>query len=215
MEAGMSRKKTFISALLILCFSVSSLSALDFTYDANLSKASDITLGLTLITPGILGLIAPPSDYIAIATSYAGTIAGAYGVRTFLKQVVHKPRPYVQDGMPLPDGVDPDENYESFPSGHSIMAFSSAAYTQAMQLLFYPDSTTMKVVSATTWILAATTATLRVVSGNHYLEDVLAGAAMGSAIGFLGPYITHQLLKRDADAPTVLAGPVVGMRVSF
>ena len=212
MEAGMSRKKTFIAALLILCFSVSSLSALDFTYDANLSKASDITLGLTLITPGILGLIAPPSDYVAIGSSYAATMTGAYGMRTILKQVIHKPRPYVGQ---LDRPIDTSEDYESFPSGHTIMAFSAAAYAQAMQLLFYPDSTTMKVVSATTWILAATTATLRVVSGNHYLEDVLAGAAMGSAIGFLGPYITHQLLKRDADAPTVLAGPVVGMQVSF
>jgi len=139
-------------------------------------------------------------------------MTGAYGMRTILKQVIHKPRPYVGQ---LDRPIDTSEDYESFPSGHSIMAFSAAAYAQAMQLLFYPDSTTMKVVSATTWILAATTATLRVVSGNHYLEDVLAGAAMGSAIGFLGPYITHQLLKRDADAPTVLAGPVVGMRVSF
>jgi undecaprenyl-diphosphatase len=212
MEAGMSRKKTFIAALLILCFSVSSLSALDFTYDANLSKASDITLGLTLITPGILGLIAPPSDYVAIGSSYAATMTGAYGMRTILKQVIHKPRPYVGQ---LDRPIDTSEDYESFPSGHSIMAFSAAAYAQAMQLLFYPDSTTMKAISATTWVLAATTATLRVVSGNHYLEDVLAGAAMGSAIGFLGPYITHQLLKRDADAPTVLAGPVVGMQVSF
>ncbi len=211
----MSRKQAPLAIVFIFCFVLSPLAAASFEYNENLSKASDITLALTLATPGVLGLIAPPSDYIAIATSYAGTIAGAYGVRTFLKQVVHKPRPYVQDGMPLPDGVDPDENYESFPSGHTIMAFSSAAYTQAMQLLFYPDSTTMKAISATTWVLAATTATLRVVSGNHYLEDVLAGAAMGSAIGFLGPYITHQLLKRDADAPTVLAGLVVGMQVSF
>jgi len=209
----MSRKKTFIAALLILCFSVSSLSALDFTYDANLSKASDITLGLTLITPGILGLIAPPSDYVAIGSSYAATMTGAYGMRTILKQVIHKPRPYVGqiDNRP----VNTSEDYESFPSGHTLMAFSAAAYTQAMQLLFYPDSTTMKAISATTWVLAATTATLRVLSGNQYLEDVLAGAAMGSAIGFLGPYITHQLLKKDADAPTVLAGPVVGMQVSF
>ncbi|WP_345907539.1 phosphatase PAP2 family protein [Sphaerochaeta sp. UBA5849] len=208
----MSRKKTFIAALLILCFSVSSLSALDFTYDANLSKASDITLALTLATPGVLGLIAPPSDYVAIGSSYAATMTGAYGMRTILKQVIHKPRPYVGQ---LDRPIDTSEDYESFPSGHSIMAFSAAAYAQAMQLLFYPDSTTMKVVSATTWVLAATTATLRVVSGNHYLKDVLAGAAMGSAIGFLGPYITQQLLKKDADAPTVLAGPVVGMQVSF
>ncbi|MDD3423196.1 phosphatase PAP2 family protein [Sphaerochaeta sp.] len=211
----MSRKQTAIAIVLVFCFSLSPLAAFTFEYNESLSKASDITLGLTLVTPGVLGLIAPSSDYIAIVSSYAGTMVSAYGVRTVLKQVIHKPRPYVQDGVPLPDGVDPAENYESFPSGHSIMAFSAAAYAQTMQLLFYPDSTTMKAVSATTWILAATTATLRVISGNHYLEDVLAGAAIGSAIGFLGPYLTYRLLQRDSNAPHILAGPVVGMQVSF
>jgi len=208
----MSRKQTAIAIVLVFCFSLSSLAAFTFEYNESLSKASDITLGLTLVTPGVLGLIAPPSDYIAIVSSYAGTMVSAYGVRTVLKQVIHKPRPYVGQ---IDRPADTSEDYESFPSGHSIMAFSAAAYAQTMQLLFYPDSTTMKAVSATTWILAATTATLRVISGNHYLEDVLAGAAIGSAIGFLGPYLTYRLLQRDSNAPHILAGPVVGMQVSF
>lgn len=208
----MSRKQTAIAIVLVFCFALSPLAAITFEYNESLSKASDITLGLTLVTPGVLGLIAPPSDYVAIATSYAGTMVSAYGVRTVLKQVIHKPRPYVGQ---IDRPADTSEDYESFPSGHSIMAFSAAAYAQTMQLLFYPDSTTMKAVSATTWILAATTATLRVISGNHYLEDVLAGAAIGSAIGFLGPYLTYRLLQRDSNAPHILAGPVVGMQVSF
>ncbi|MEA5029811.1 MAG: phosphatase PAP2 family protein [Sphaerochaeta associata] len=208
----MSRKQTAIAIVLVFCFSLSPLAAFTFEYNESLSKASDITLGLTLVTPGVLGLIAPPSDYIAIVSSYAGTMVSAYGVRTVLKQVIHKPRPYVGQ---IDRPADTSEDYESFPSGHSIMAFSAAAYAQTMQLLFYPDSTTMKAVSATTWILAATTATLRVISGNHYLEDVLAGAAIGSAIGFLGPYLTYRLLQRDSNAPHILAGPVVGMQVSF
>lgn len=208
----MSRKQTAIAIVLIFCFTLSPLAAFTFEYNESLSKASDITLGLTLVTPGVLGLIAPPSDYIAIVSSYAGTMVSAYGVRTVLKQVIHKPRPYVGQ---IDRPADTSEDYESFPSGHSIMAFSAAAYAQTMQLLFYPDSTTMKAVSATTWILAATTATLRVISGNHYLEDVLAGAAIGSAIGFLGPYLTYRLLQRDSNAPHILAGPVVGMQVSF
>lgn len=208
----MSRKQTAIAIVLIFCFALSPLAAFTFEYNESLSKASDITLGLTLVTPGVLGLIAPPSDYIAIVSSYAGTMVSAYGVRTVLKQVIHKPRPYVGQ---IDRPADTSEDYESFPSGHSIMAFSAAAYAQTMQLLFYPDSTTMKAVSATTWILAATTATLRVISGNHYLEDVLAGAAIGSAIGFLGPYLTYRLLQRDSNAPHILAGPVVGLQVSF
>jgi membrane-associated phospholipid phosphatase len=208
----MSRKQTAIAIVLVFCFALSPLAAFTFEYNESLSKASDITLGLTLVTPGVLGLIAPSSDYIAIVSSYAGTMVSAYGVRTVLKQVIHKPRPYVGQ---IDRPADTSEDYESFPSGHSIMAFSAAAYAQTMQLLFYPDSTTMKAVSATTWILAATTATLRVISGNHYLEDVLAGAAIGSAIGFLGPYLTYRLLQRDSNAPHILAGPVVGMQVSF
>ena len=208
----MSRKQTAIAIVLVFCFALSPLAAFTFEYNESLSKASDITLGLTLVTPGVLGLIAPPSDYIAIVSSYAGTMVSAYGVRTVLKQVIHKPRPYVGQ---IDRPADTSEDYESFPSGHSIMAFSAAAYTQTMQLLFYPDSTTMKAVSATAWILAATTATLRVISGNHYLEDVLAGAAIGSAIGFLGPYLTYRLLQRDSNAPHILAGPVVGLQVSF
>ena len=208
----MSRKQTAIAIVLVFCFSLSPLAAFTFEYNESLSKASYITLGLTLVTPGVLGLIAPPSDYIAIVSSYAGTMVSAYGVRTVLKQVIHKPRPYVGQ---IDRPADTSEDYESFPSGHSIMAFSAAAYAQTMQLLFYPDSTTMKAVSATTWILAATTATLRVISGNHYLEDVLAGAAIGSAIGFLGPYLTYRLLQRDSNAPHILPGPVVGMQVSF
>lgn len=208
----MSRKQTAIAIVLVFCFALSPLAAFTFEYNESLSKASDITLGLTLVTPGVLGLIAPSSDYIAIVSSYAGTMVSAYGVRTVLKQVIHKPRPYVGQ---IDRPADTSEDYESFPSGHTLMAFSAAAYAQTMQLLFYPDSTTMKAVSATTWILAATTATLRVISGNHYLEDVLAGAAIGSAIGFLGPYLTYRLLQRDSNAPHILAGPVVGMQVSF
>lgn len=208
----MSRKQTAIAIVLIFCFALSPLAAFTFEYNESLSKASDITLGLTLVTPGVLGLIAPPSDYIAIVSSYAGTMVSAYGVRTVLKQVIHKPRPYVGQ---IDRPADTSEDYESFPSGHSIMAFSAAAYTQTMQLLFYPDSTTMKAVSATTWALALGTAALRVASGSHDSIDVAAGAAIGSAIGFLGPYLTYRLLQRDSNAPHILAGPVVGMQVSF
>lgn len=211
----MNRKQTTIALLLILCFFLSPLSALDFAYNEDLSTASDITLGLTLIAPGAIGFVAPPSDYLTVATSYAWTMVEAYTVRTVLKQVIHKPRPYVQDGVPLPDGVKSEKNYESFPSGHTLMAFSAAAYTQTMQILFYPDSKAMKAVSATTWALALGTAVLRVVSGCHYTSDVVAGAAIGSAIGFLGPYLTHRMQQKDANAPKVLTGSLVGVQVSF
>lgn len=208
----MSRKQTIIALLLILCFSLPPLLSIDFAYNENLSKASDITLGLTLVVPGTIGLIAPPSDYLTIATSYAGTMVGAYSVRSLLKHTIHRDRPYVGE---VTRPADTSEDDESFPSGHAVMAFSAAVYTQTMQILFYPDSKAMKAVSATTWALALSTAVLRVVSGCHFTTDVVGGAVIGSAIGFLGPYLTYRMLQKDANAPKVLTGSVVGMQVSF
>jgi membrane-associated phospholipid phosphatase len=72
----------------------------------------------------------------------------------------------------------------------------------------------MRAASIAAWSLATATAVLRVVSGNHYPTDVLAGAAIGSALGFLGPYLTNKLFPHD-DSVQILAGLNVGMRVAF
>lgn len=208
----MLKKRTFILCCLVLLLALANLYSLSFPYDKDLSTVSDVTLGLTLVIPGVSGLIVPSSDYELIATTYIGTMSTAFTARTVLKQLVHRARPYVgESDRPS----DTSEDYESFPSGHALMAFSAAAYTQTLQALWYPDSAAMKAVSYATWGLAATTAALRVFSGNHHLGDVLAGAAIGSAIGFLGPYLTNRLLRHDEHAPQILIGPTVGMQVSL
>ncbi len=208
----MLKKRTFILCCLVLLLALANLYSLSFPYDKDLSTVSDVTLGLTLVIPGVSGLIVPSSDYELIATTYIGTMSTAFTARTVLKQLVHRARPYVgESDRPS----DTSEDYESFPSGHALIAFSAAAYTQTLQALWYPDSAAMKAVSYATWGLAATTAALRVFSGNHHLGDVLAGAAIGSAIGFLGPYLTNRLLRHDEHAPQILIGPTVGMQVSL
>jgi membrane-associated phospholipid phosphatase len=205
-------KKRILVLMLLLSLSISGLYALHFEYNENLSLASDVTLAMTMATPGLLVFEAPVSDYLAIGGSYGITMATAYfGVRTPLKAIIDRPRPYVgETTRPL----DTSEDYDSFPSGHALMAFASAAYTQTITSLWYPDSEVMKVASIAGWSLATATAVLRVASGNHYPTDVLAGAAIGGALGFLGPYLTNKLFPYD-DSVQILAGPMVGMRVTF
>jgi membrane-associated phospholipid phosphatase len=208
----MPKKRSLILLTILLMLASPSLFSLSFSYDEDLSTVSDVTLGLSALAPSLFVLAAPPSDYLAIGGSYAGTMVVAYATRSVLKHTIERARPYVgESDRPS----DMSEDYESFPSGHALMAFSAAAYTQTLQALWYPDSKAMKAVSYATWGLAATTATLRVLSGNHHLGDVLAGAAIGSAIGFLGPYLTNRLLAHDEHAPQILIGPTVGMQVSL
>jgi membrane-associated phospholipid phosphatase len=204
--------KRILVLVLLLTFSLTGIYSLHFEYDENLSLASDVTLAMAMASPGMLVFASPASDYLAIGGSYGITMVGAYfGVRTPLKAIIDSERPYVGE-VSRPD--DTSEDYDSFPSGHALMAFTSAAYTQTITSLWYPDSQVMRAASIAAWSLATATAVLRVVSGNHYPTDVLAGAAIGSALGFLGPYLTNKLFPHD-DSVQILAGLNVGMRVAF
>ena len=185
-----------------------------FPYNETTSLVSDITSALTLIAPGAFLFVAPSSEWVGIGLTYAPTVLASYAVRTVLKDTLARPRPYQLPGH-VDTRPDPSDKDQSFPSGHTLMAFSSAAFTQTVFSLKYPDAPYKTAITATTWALAATTAVLRVASGNHFVTDVLAGAAIGSLLGFAGPYLTHLIFKDKENAPTLMVGPSVGLQVSL
>ncbi|NBK20585.1 MAG: phosphatase PAP2 family protein [Spirochaetia bacterium] len=185
-----------------------------FPYNETISLASDITSALSMLAPATFAFAAPSSDWAELGLTYGVTTLASYGVRTVLKETIQRPRPYQVPGH-IDTRPDSSDWNQSFPSGHTLMAFSSAAYTQTVFSLKYPDSPYRTAVTATTWALAATTAVLRVASGNHFVTDVLAGAAIGSVLGFAGPYLTHLMFKDKDNAPTLMIGPSVGLQVSL
>lgn len=201
--------KKLMGILLVLALSMPLFS---FSYNKDLDIAGDITSALSLATPAVLFIDAPSSDYLTIASSWGATMLTSYGMRTLLKHTIDRERPYVdQPSRP----ADTSEDNDSFPSGHTLMSFASAAYLQTMGSLFYPDSKTVKITAIATWTLAGSTAILRVVGGSHHLTDVLAGAAIGSTLGFLGPWITSKLVKENPAAPTLFVGQTVAVQVAL
>lgn len=201
--------KKLMGILLVLALSMPLFS---FSYNKDLDIAGDITSALSLATPAVLFIDAPSSDYLTIASSWGATMLTSYGTRTLLKHTIDRERPYVdQPSRP----ADTSEDNDSFPSGHTLMSFASAAYLQTMGSLFYPDSKTVKITAIATWTLAGSTAILRVVGGSHHLTDVLAGAAIGSTLGFLGPWITSKLVKENPAAPTLFVGQTVAVQVAL
>ena len=96
---------------------------------------------------------------------------------TILRDKLNLPRPYEQPGFtPL---VEKETHGHSFPSRHAL----SAAVLAMVWLYFYPAAGVAMVV------VAAAICVLRVLAGVHFPRDVLAGAALGFALGYVGMWI--------------------------
>ena len=96
----------------------------------------------------------------------AGVVAGAYGLNFAVKLAVRRRRPEL-DGLPP---LSPTVSRLSFPSAHATTSFAAAWIYRdlAPAALLYPA--------------AAAFAASRPYLGVHYPSDVVAGAALGTAL---------------------------------
>ncbi len=89
-----------------------------------------------------------------------------------LKSIAGRARPHQLEG---PYDFDPFSGHNSFPSGHTSLAFSLVT----PWVVYYPGPATYVLFGLTTG-----TAVARVVRGDHWSSDVVAGAALGLLTGY-------------------------------
>ena len=141
----------------------------------------------TAITP-LVFLSVPTTEWTTIAGMYAETMLFAYGFKEFAKAVFDRPRPYMYfDNFPIKEVQKGDWN-SSFFSGHTTLSFAAATFTTYVFCKYKPESKWKIPVIATSYTLAAATAGLRILSGNHFATDVAVGAVVGSITGLLIPF---------------------------
>ena len=157
-------------------------------YSKPLDITADVSLGLSLITPLVL-INAPKTDYAILGTMYAETLLIANGIKDLSKSLFFRPRPYMYFDNPPKEDISEGDWADSFPSGHTTMAFAGATFTTFVFNKYFSDSAWKIPVIATSYTLATLTAVLRVCSGNHYLSDVLIGSLIGTSTGFLVPFL--------------------------
>ena len=119
----------------------------------------------------LLLLFGGPQRYAAVSASALATIVGV-GVFKLLKRLSHRQRPCQLEPHCWSKVLPPDRF--SFPSGHTMTAFSIAL----VLTYFYRG------VEVPVFFFACSIAISRIVLGMHFLSDVLAGAAIGSALGY-------------------------------
>jgi membrane-associated phospholipid phosphatase len=155
---------------------------------------------------------------------YAEAMAFNALITELIKITATRPRPLaymdpadVADGSlraELRDRQDAPDSAKSFLSGHSSASFTAAAVWSMLWTLKQPDRPGALVAM---WVGsfagASAIATMRVVAGKHHPTDVLAGAALGTAVGILTP-LAHRG-KRPAPVVVVpmLGGDIKGAMV--
>ena len=121
-------------------------------------------LGLMLLAYG------GPQRYSAIGAAGSAAVLGILAF-TALKRLSQRPRPCQIEPHCWSKVLPPDRF--SFPSGHTMTAFSIALVVS----YFYPS------LEGVLFFLALSIAVSRIVLGMHFLSDVLAGVIMGVALG--------------------------------
>ena len=161
-----------------------------FEYSKVLDEASDFTQYAAAALPFVLALGVSQDQAFAAGVIYFEVMTRAFFAKNMVKALVPRVRPWVY--MASENGSVPQvwEGNDSFPSGHATMAFAAAAFGVTTAVLELPSGSPWLVPFAATEVsLAVATGSLRVLSGMHFMTDVIAGAALGTAIGIALPLL--------------------------
>lgn len=129
-----------------------------------------------------------PSDARGDAVAYADAVGWSAVAVQWLKVAIGRERPVLYTSGAVAAASDRD-NQRSFPSSHTTVAFAAAtAYLviARRERLSHRTRTALLLYGA-----ALATGVLRVEAGKHFPTDVMAGAALGSGLGWLAATIHH------------------------
>lgn len=157
-------------------------------YSKSLDTVSSVLQYSCLLFPAVL-FAAGPSEYLNIGVMYLEALSWAYGLKELAKITVSRPRPYMYFAGAPQNEIDYYDWDNSFFSGHTTASFCGATFASYLFCTYFPESPWKIPVVAGSYALAATVACLRVAGGNHFISDVVTGAIVGTACGFLIPFL--------------------------
>ncbi|MCW3805111.1 phosphatase PAP2 family protein [Plebeiibacterium marinum] len=185
-----------------------------YNWNQGLHKGSDFTRGLLLFAPSLMvvnsGVQTQFGHSFIYGAMYLEVAMLTFGLTDLSKTMAQRIRPYLYNpDVSMEDKQNQmkyNNGFDSFWSGHTAMAFASAVFLSKTYSDIYGKNTFSKVIWGSSLALASTTGYLRYKSGNHYPTDILVGALVGSAIGFIVPSMHKKEKRNDYLSYSVGAG---------
>jgi membrane-associated phospholipid phosphatase len=126
---------------------------------------------------------ATPASALALAGTDLVLFLETWGINGALTEgtrlIAQRPRPYVYSHPE--QGMDP-QNYVSFYSGHTSFTASASICLLLILIGRGAPAALLLLFAASSQCLIISTAVFRMLSGRHFLTDVLVGAVMGGAV---------------------------------
>ncbi len=160
-----------------------------FPYSKGLDVASTVLEYATAIAPLFFSLFLDLDQSGTAGVIYLESMSYAFFAKNALKCLFPRQRPWL--AMTGVSGSAPEEwsGDDSFPSGHATIAFAAATCGIFLFNAYFPDSPYLVPFAAADLTAAFLTSAFRVASGMHFMTDVIVGAALGTGIGLLIPYL--------------------------
>jgi membrane-associated phospholipid phosphatase len=138
----------------------------------------------------LTGLCADRREIAETGMMLFESIAFAGITTTVLKSVIGRSRPFLEEGHGQFHPFQAHDEYLSFPSGHSTVAFAvSSVLSRRIDNL---------AVSVGLYSLAVITAWSRVYNDEHWLSDNIAGAVIGITAGYAVTGNRHRIGEEGA-----------------
>lgn len=186
-----------------------------FNYSKQVTEASYALVGVVVAAP--LGLLLDhdvKDSWKTYSLMYMETVAFAVIIPAFAKGTAERIRPFVYNPDVAASTRMTNDPRGSFFSRHTTMAFASAVFLSTVHDAYHPGSASSPYIWAGSLLAATAVGVMRVESGDHFPTDVIAGAAVGSAIGYVIPRM-HRVEAGRFSLTPVLRGSEVGIALEM
>lgn len=186
-----------------------------YNFSHSSAEASDYLVRITAAAPLLLFLDGKmKNDRLTYAVMFLENLMFSGVMANISKESIKRYRPFVYNPDIETSVKLAADNRRSFFSGHTTTAFSSAVFLATVFNELNPNSQYKFYVWAGSILAASSVGYLRYSAGKHYPTDVLAGAIVGSALGYLIPYV-HKVKTTNDDLTFSLSYPIITLSYQF